>query len=193
MEKFVLIDTETFGLNEETDPILEVGFKVYDLDFNELGNFERLIWMEHYKARYLKEQAEKTFVYDMHAKSGLWDDIFNIPDSLDISPLTVERQAIEWLKKAGVTKDDPMVGSSVQFDRLMFRSQMPGIESMFSYRNIDISTLKELCRRLNPNVYKHLDTVPAKKNHRVLDDIDDTVDELKFYIENFLFEADERF
>jgi oligoribonuclease len=80
------------------------------------------------------------------------------------------------------------VGSSIQFDRDMLRAQYPSILGRFSYRNIDISTLKELCKRLNPELYARFEQVviPQKK-HRVMPDLEDTINEFNSYIESFLW------
>jgi oligoribonuclease len=67
---------------------------------------------------------------------------------------------------------------------------MPLIVNRFSYRNIDISTIKEVCRRLNPDLYKRLDEVTVKQEkHRALDDLYDTIEEFAFYKREFLLEG----
>lgn len=189
--RIVVIDTETFGLDERTDPILELGFGIYSLpDLSCIAEWSSVVWMDTYAHRRNKEEEEGTFVYKMHQKSELWNDCQDV-DFRDVTPFAVETRAVEWLKSQGVNKDDPMAGSSIQFDRLMLREQMPEVEKIFSYRNIDISSFKELCRRINPALYEKLDllVIPAK-THRVMSDIEDTVNELKFYIDNFLFQED---
>lgn len=190
-DKIVVLDTETFGLDATKDPILEIGVAVFTLDFQMIAEWSSVVWMETYRPRMDSHRDEDSFIWQMHKKSGLWDDCIATFAVKDTTPYHIEGELAEWLHEEGVDKDDPMVGSSVQFDREMLREQMPAVEKLFSYRNIDISTLKELCRRYNPTLYEKLGKfVPAKKAHRVMSDIDDTVNELQFYTQNFLFQED---
>lgn len=191
MDRLVLIDTETFGLNPKSDFIIELGFMIVDMDFNIIDDFQCSIWdSPSYDGRfsslgYMAAQGDKpaTLVLEMHNKSGLWSDV-------QIHGFTVEQaitRATDWLSKHKVGKEDPMVGSSVQFDREMLREQMLPIFDIFSYRNIDTSSIKELCRRFNPGVYAHLDNITQpKKLHRVVPDLQDTLGELEFYRNEFL-------
>jgi oligoribonuclease len=143
--------------------------------------------MDTYKHRVDKEQKADSFVFQMHVNSGLWEDAEKGAWT-DITPFAVEQKFVDKLNEWGVSKDDPMVGSSIQFDREMLREQMPEVEKCFSYRNIDTSSIKELCRRFNPELYSRIDEHTRNaKAHRVLSDIEDTVSELKFYVDNFLF------
>jgi len=195
VNSLVICDTETFGLSAQNDPILEVGFGIYNLfPLSLKAEWSSVVWMDSYRPRMDSHRDEDSFIWQMHKKSGLWDECIRVSTEIDVTPYHVEGLAAEWLHEQGVSKDDPMVGSSVQFDREMLREQMPEIEKLFSYRNIDISTIKELCRRLNPELYTKLDLeVTNKKAHRVMDDIEDTANELEFYMTNFLFIGDELF
>lgn len=198
-KRFVWCDLETFGLDSESDPILEVGFKVTDLNLNVVDQMSILVWdMAFYGTRFAKLQADAAnlpdeseegrnarFVLEMHNSSGLWDDVRR----RGTRPLEAERIVNEWLQQHRILGgSDPLCGSSVQFDRGMLEAQMPTIARRFSHRNIDVSTIKELCLRFNPKMYAHLgEDVLTNKSHRVLDDLDDTIAELNWYADNFLF------
>ena len=123
----------------------------------------------------------------MHTKSGLWEEAV----TQGIRPQAAVTGLVNWLIKYDVNNTEPLCGSSVQFDRNWLDYHMPEVISHFSYRNIDISTVKELCRRYNPELYKKIavDVVPLK-DHRVMSDLDDTIAEFKFYRDNFLFWQD---
>lgn len=194
-EILVWIDTETFGLVPEECPIIEIGFVVTDLDLHIIGSYSRMIWEPWYDVALdnLISEAAKSdassakLVHEMHKRSFLWEQARVSGDTID----KVRSDLMQWLTTQGVNTSDPMCGSSVQFDRQMLAYWMPELHDMFSYRNIDISTLKELCRRYNPPIYMHLqkDVIP-KKSHRVIDDLDDTIAEFKFYRDEFLMWKD---
>ena len=123
----------------------------------------------------------------MHKKSKLW----TVAQSGGSTPGEARTWIYEWIKSHGVSKNEPLCGSSVQFDRAWLDMWMPEVINQFSHRNIDISTLKELCRRYNPSLYAKLDDeVPPRKLHRALPDLDDTIAEFKFYRDSFLFWKD---
>lgn len=195
-DKLVWIDTETFGLDPVNDYILELGFVITDLELNTVAEASWLVWDDScYIDRRIwmtkKPDAGQMFVLDMHNKSGLWKDIqsrLHRNGGANMIPSQVSLEATNWLESHGVGKDDPMVGSSVQFDRLMLTHQMPDVAELFSYRNIDISTIKELCKRYNPLAYADLDNVyQAQKLHRVIPDLVDSIAEFQFYKEEFLW------
>jgi len=193
-DRLVLMDLETFGLNPKTDFILEIGFEIVDLDFNVFDVFQRCVWdTPAYDGRYdalrLAAQAGDTssqFVLDMHQKSDLWQEC----RQEGVSVQEAITDTVNWLNAYGVNKTDPIVGSSIGFDRSMLCAQMPEIDEIFSYRSIDISSTKELCMRYNPDLYARLDEVTnQQKLHRSLSDIDDSIEELRFYRDEFLLTA----
>lgn len=127
-------------------------------------------------------------VREMHGKSGLLNEC----NQFGMHPDAAMEHFYEWLEGHGVKSEteEPMVGSSVQFDRSFLDTNWPAVSNRFNYRNIDISSIKELCKRFNPSVYAKLDEhTSPKKLHRVLPDLHDSIAEFKFYLENFLFEA----
>lgn len=185
LDRLVWCDTETMGLDPIGCPIVEIGFQITDLDLNPIDDFQTTIWSSPYSdTKLVILLAQDEYVYDMHVTSGLWEEA----QSAGISQKTALDRAIDFLERHGISTDDPLCGSSVQFDRLMLAAQYPSIEALFSYRNIDTSTVKELCRRYNPRVYDGLEaSTDLKKLHRVLPDLEDTINEFAFYRDNFLF------
>lgn len=184
LDRFVWVDLETMGLDPEKDPIVEMGFRITDIDLNTIDDFEVQIWTSPYFDQ-CRENAIQ-YVKDMHKQSGIYTDGPHLSTGA-VTPEIALGEALDWLRGHGIQKTEPLCGSSVQFDRSMLHEQYPDVEALFSYRNIDISTVKELCRRLNPDVYERLEEVaPAKKLHRVLSDLDDTISEFRFYRDEFL-------
>lgn len=95
-----------------------------------------------------------------------------------------ERQLLDFIKGYVTEKFSPLAGNSVYMDRLFLRKYMPQVDDYLHYRIIDVSTVKELCRRWNPEIYKN---APKKQfSHRSLADIIESVNELKYYKDNFL-------
>lgn len=185
--KFVWIDMETTGLIPQQGVPLEVGFLITDVDLNELNRSSWTIYEEKWDDAGLYEAPKvDKFVLDMHDKSGLWEELPEHGCTLGYVQGSTQR----WLIDNGVGTDDPMCGSSVQFDRLWAEYWLPGVFDQFSYRNIDISTLKELMRRLSPDIYAEIDgddNTTKRGLHRVLPDLEDTISEFKFYRKEFLY------
>lgn len=185
-DRLIWIDVETTGLDPENELLLEVGFRITDPDLNLIGERDWQIWEEEWEENLSHLDP---FVAKMHAKSGLIDDCIDHGQPL----LTVGDDMRDWLLEWGVSKSDPMCGSSVQFDRSFMGIHLPLTHDLFSYRNIDISTLKELCRRLNPVLYGKIDDdhrTTKRELHRALPDLQDTCSEAYFYFENFLHLGD---
>lgn len=180
-ERLIWVDIETTGLDYFDDHIIEVGFVVTDLYLNPLDTFHSFIWSEAAKRRF---DGAIELVKNMHNSSGLITSC--IQDGKQIA--TVADKLNAWFQEIGVTKNDPLCGSSVQFDRTMLTRDFPESMELMSYRNIDISTVKELCKRYNPLLAKQLDldVVPMKR-HRSHPDIQDTLEEFQFYRDNFLW------
>lgn len=180
----VWIDVETFGLNPERDPLLEIGFCIATPSGLKIESKNFLVWSPVHNARWEKTSG---WVRKTHGESGLITDC----KEFGITPDKAERKIINWLDMAGISQENKdrnhLCGSSVHFDRAVIEAQMPYILDAFHYRMVDVSTLKLLCAELNPEVFSH---VPHKKmNHRVLKDIDDSIGEYQFYRENFLHES----
>ncbi len=191
LERLVLIDLETTGLEEENDVVCEVGLKVVDLELNVIGQWHSLCLNDDWRVK----MARKQVVWDMHTKSGLIADLDTLLDSpvrhSHFEPNQVAFRGWQWLvEDMGLPEGKlPMMGSSVQFDRDFTYKHLIVLNSFFTYRNIDVSTLKELCMRYNPELYRGIKAQFKKSEakHRVLDDIDATLAEFRLYRDNFLF------
>lgn len=187
-----MIDTETTGLEPENGLLLEVGIMVVDADTLEVQDvFSRMIWDNGYSKHLTLMRDSDTpgdkYVCEMHDKSGLWKAA-----SLEGIPLLeAEADLLKFMDEYGITTERPikerdaMMGSSIQFDRQWLDYWMQPVTERFSYRNIDISTIVQLCMRRNPRVYSK---APQKQEvHRVEPDLFDSLAEYKFYDDNFLF------
>lgn len=91
----------------------------------------------------------------------------------------VEEKVMAYISQFVQPKESPMAGNSVYMDRLFMRGEMPKLDEFLHYRLVDVSTVKELCRRWNPKVFW---SAPKKRlTHRALEDIQDSIEELKYY------------
>lgn len=112
-------------------------------------------------------------------QSGLTETCVNSTTNVE----EAENIILDFVKNHITEKQSPLAGNSVYMDRLFLRKFMPKLDSYMHYRIIDVSTVKELCRRWNSQLYKK---IPKKDfTHRALDDIKESVAELKFYKDNF--------
>lgn len=114
-------------------------------------------------------------------QTGLWEEC----KKSTVTEQQAEDSVLNFLYENGVTQSSsPLAGNSVYMDRMFMREYMPRIDQHLSYRIIDVTTIKELCKRWNSSVFAK---VPPKKNvHRGLDDIKESITELKYY-KNFMF------
>lgn len=167
----VWIDTETTGLNPDVDEMLEIACIVTDGDLNPVDEgFSVVI-----KPVTGAIASMSDFVYRMHEANGLLGEI---PYGAPLAH--AETGVLDYIKYAGVESfTAPLGGSSVGFDRSFIEQHMPDLAKYLHYRTIDVSTVKELVRRWNPEGYA---SAPAKTgNHRALGDIEDSIAELAHY------------
>jgi oligoribonuclease len=181
IDRLIWVDIETMGLDPAVCPIIEVGFRLTDIELKTLDERQLLIW----DSPYFDDAWSKASVpvKEMHNTSGLAHEAQNMGIPIDAA----REVMVDFLSMNGVDQE-VLCGSSVDFDRSFLLEQYPEVAAMFHYRVIDISTLKELCRRLNPRVYEHLEeSTKPKKAHRVIDDLNDTIEEFRFYRDEFLY------
>jgi oligoribonuclease len=175
----VWVDCEMTGLEVTIDEICEIGVVVTDGELNMLDAGLQLVIKPSDAA--LSNMGE--FVTQMHTDSGL---IQEIPQGITIAE--AEQQVLEYIKQ-WVTEERtaPLAGNSIGTDRMFLNRQMPQLDKFLHYRNIDVSSLKELTRRWFPRVYFQL---PKKTgNHRALADILESIQELRYYRKAILVEA----
>ena len=175
----VWVDCEMTGLEVTIDEICEIGVVVTDGELNVLDPGLQIVIKPSAKA--FKNMGD--FVRQMHTDSGLIEEI---PRGISISK--AEKQVLEYIKQwIPEERTAPLAGNSIGTDRMFLNRQMPNLDKFLHYRNIDVSSLKELSRRWFPRVYFQL---PKKTgNHRALADILESIQELRYYRKAILVEA----
>jgi oligoribonuclease len=168
----VWIDCEMTGLDLVKDKLIEVAALVTDPDLNVLGEGIDLV----IHADDAAIDAMPEIVRDMHAKSGLTEEVRRST----ISVPEAEEAVLAYIKEfVPNPRTAPLCGNSIATDRGFLARDMPTLDSYLHYRMIDVSSIKELCRRWYPRVYFGQ---PAKGlAHRALADIKESIRELKYY------------
>jgi oligoribonuclease len=170
-DRLVWIDCEMTGLDLVRDALIEVAVLVTDGDLNVLGEGVDLVIRPPAGAT---EQMSDV-VRRMHTASGLIDQLV-VGVTLEYANARVLSYIREHVPEAGRA---PLAGNTVHMDRLFLARDLPEVESWLHYRNVDVSSIKELVRRWYPRVYF---ASPQKTgNHRALGDIQDSIDELRYY------------
>jgi oligoribonuclease len=174
-QNLVWIDLEMTGLFPETDRIIEIAVVVTDA---QLGNrVEGPVFAVHQSDATLdKMDAWNT---GTHGKSGLVDRV----KASAIDEAGAEAQVIEFLARYVPKRTSPMCGNSICQDRRFLANYMPRLEAFFHYRNLDVSTLKELAKRWKPEILPGFKKAQA---HTALADIHESIDELAYYREHLL-------
>ena len=173
-ENLVWIDLEMSGLDPEKERILEMATIITDSSLNIVE--EGPVVFVRQSQKLLDDMDE--WNTEHHTASGLLDRIA----AEGVSETEAESITLEFIKRHTKEGLSPLCGNSIGQDRRFLVKYMPGIENWLHYRNIDVSTVKELCARWRPEVYNRVN----KKNvHRALDDIRESIDELRYYRDNF--------
>ncbi|MBI5898710.1 MAG: oligoribonuclease [Rhodocyclales bacterium] len=171
----VWLDMEMTGLDPVNDRIIELALVVTN---NNLGVIaEAPTWVVHQPAEVLDRMDE--WNRNTHGKSGL---IQRVRDSI-LTEAMVEEQALDFMRRHVPKGAAPMCGNSICQDRRFMARYMPKLEAWFHYRNLDVSTLKELCKRWKPEVAKGL---KKQGKHEAMADILESIEELKYYREHFI-------
>jgi len=170
-DRLVWIDCEMTGLDLDVDELVEIAVVVTDFDLRILDPGFSIVIKPDDSA--LASMSE--FVTDMHRSSGLLDEI---PHGVSLAD--AEFQALEYIQRfAPVEGKAPLAGNTIGTDRMFLAKYMPRIDRWLHYRNIDVSSVKELSRRWFPRAYFH---APAKDGgHRALADIRESIRELAYY------------
>lgn len=171
----IWIDLEMTGLDTVNDRIIEIATIVTDKDLNILA--EGPIIAVHQANAVL--DAMDGWNTRQHGQSGLTERVRNSENTAQ----DAERETITFLKEWVEPGMSPMCGNSICQDRRFMAREMPELEAYFHYRNLDVSTLKELVRRWSPKLLSGLE---KKSTHLAMDDIRDSITELCYYREHFL-------
>lgn len=171
----IWIDLEMTGLNPDTDRIIEIATIVTDNELNILA--EGPVLAVHQTESVLA--AMDDWNQRTHKATGLIERV----RASTLTEADAERQTVEFLQRFVPKNKSPMCGNSICQDRRFLARCMPALEGWFHYRNLDVSTLKELVTRWKPSIASGL---VKKGNHKALDDIRESIDELKYYREYFL-------
>ncbi|SDK56965.1 oligoribonuclease [Microbulbifer yueqingensis] len=170
----IWIDLEMTGLDPEKERIIEIATIVTDSRLNVLA--EGPTMAVHQSDALLAAMDE--WNTEQHGGSGL---VKRVRES-NISEREAERETLEFLRQWVPEGASPMCGNSIGQDRRFLVRYMPQLESYFHYRNLDVSSVKELARRWRPDV---LEGVKKESSHLALDDIHDSINELRHYRDNF--------
>jgi oligoribonuclease len=173
----IWIDLEMTGLDHKKDQIIEIATVVTDANLNKLA--EGPVIAIKTEQHYLDGMDEWCTTH--HGNSGLTQRIIES----NVTMQQAELETIEFLKQYVPKGKSPMCGNSICQDRRFMIEQMPVLEAFFHYRNLDVSTLKELAKRWAPTVYS---SHKKRGAHLALDDIYESIDELKHY-QNYLFKS----
>jgi oligoribonuclease len=174
-DHLIWIDLEMTGLDPQSDQIIEIATVVTDSDLNELA--EGPVLAIHQPDTLLDGMDE--WNTRQHGGSGLTERVRNS----QVDAAAAEQATLAFLSDWVPPGKSPMCGNSICQDRRFMYRLMPELERFFHYRNLDVSTLKELARRWSPVVY---DGFKKDSSHLALDDIRDSIAELRHYRQLFL-------
>jgi oligoribonuclease len=171
-DELVWIDCEMTGLDLRSDKLIEIAVLVTDADLNVLGDGVDVVI--HADDAALSSMVG--VVTEMHTRSGLIEEVRASTVDLKAAETMVLEYVREHVKQA---KTAPLAGNSIATDRGFIARDMPTLDSYLHYRMIDVSSIKELCRRWYPRIYYGQ---PAKGlAHRALADIHESIRELQYY------------
>ncbi len=171
-DKLVWIDCEMTGLDTTNDKLIEIAALVTDSDLNILGEGVDIVIHADYEA--LANMPD--VVTKMHAASGLTEEV----RASTVTLAEAEEQVLDYIRRHVTTAGQvPLAGNSIATDRAFLARDMPKLDTYLHYRMVDVSSIKELCRRWYPKIYFGQ---PAKGlSHRALADIRESIQELKYY------------
>ncbi len=171
----VWVDLEMTGLEPDTDRIIEIAVVVTDMNLNTIA--EGPVFAIHQS----DETMDKMDAWNKgtHGRSGLIERV----KASTVTEEQAEAALIAFLKQFVPAGKSPMCGNTICQDRRFMARTMPKLEAFFHYRNLDVSTLKELCRRWKPELVSGF---KKHQKHTALADILESVEELKYYREHFI-------
>ena len=169
-DNLIWIDLEMTGLDTDNDSILEIATVVTDRNLKLLAEGPEFA-IHHDEARLLgMDDWNRT----QHRKSGLWPRVLDSTVTMAVAEIRTVEFLVQWVPPG----KSPMCGNSICQDRRFLHRLMPRLEQFFHYRNLDVSTLKELARRWAPEVARGFSKEAA---HTALSDVRDSIAELAYY------------
>ncbi len=172
------LDMEMTGLSPDTDRIIELAIVVTDADLNTVAEGPVLVVHQPDEVMNAMDNWNK----GTHGKSGLIDRV----KASALSEAEAEAQMLAFVKQHVPARTSPMCGNSICQDRRFMARYMPQLEAFFHYRNLDVSTLKELAKRWRPGLCEGF---KKASKHEALADIYESIDEMKYYREHFIRSA----
>jgi len=173
--RLVWVDMEMSGLSPDTDRVIELAMVVTDTELNVVA--EGPVIAVHQDDSVLDRMDAWNRL--THARSGL---TARVRESR-VDEAAAERQMLDWAARYVPAGRSPMCGNSICQDRRFMARWMPRLEAFFHYRNLDVSTLKELARRWKPDVFRSFE---KKSRHEALSDVYESIEEQKHYRTNWL-------
>lgn len=170
-QALIWMDLEMTGLDPDRDRILEIAVIVTDGDLQELDRGPDLV-VHQSDERLAGMDAWNT---DHHGRSGLTE----LVRASTLDEAEAERELLAWLGERCPARAVPLAGNSVHQDRAFLRRYMPALHDFLHYRNVDVSTLKELVRRWAPSVLA--EAPPKRGQHRAMGDLEESIRELAYY------------
>ena len=174
-QNLVWLDCEMTGLDPEADRLIEIAVIVTGANLT--PRIEGPVLVIHQS----DAQLDKMDAWNKgtHGRSGLIEKV----KASSVTEAQAEQQILDFLARYVPKRSAPMCGNSISQDRRFLVKYMPKLEAFFHYRNIDVSTLKELAKRWRPDVYNG---VRKQQKHTALADVHESIDELAHYREQFL-------
>ncbi len=174
-QPLVWIDLEMTGLNPDTDRIIEMACLITDSALNIVAEGPVIVVKQPDALLDGMDEWNKR----THGATGLIERV----KASTITEAEAERQMLEFIGRYVPAKRSPMCGNSICQDRRFLARTMPALEAWFHYRNLDVSTIKELAMRWRPDL---MSGFTKQSTHRALDDVRESIEELRYFREHFL-------